>query len=130
MGSRRVVKVLELPEDMAHFKFRHGYHRPVVQFIMDWNDQPERRVEMLCGGKEPVGKVPSDLVLIAAVVHGLCDRDGIAVPEWVASHRLRPPITMSRQPADSEWGRWVVSQAPPVCFEHGVFFEAEMLSAT
>ncbi len=77
-----------------------------------------------------VGEVPGDLVLVATIVHGLCDRDEIAVPERVVSRRFRPPIIMSRRPVDSQWRRRVTSQAPPVCFEHGVLFEAEMLSAT
>lgn len=96
---------------------------------MDWNDAPGLRSEMLCGGAAPTGVVEADLALIAAVVHGLCDRDGFPTPEWVAAHSLAVPVTMSGQPADSEWGQWVVSQAPAVCSEHGVYFEADMLSA-
>ena len=129
MSSRRVVDVLGLAPVMAHPDFHHGRHRPVVQFIMDWNCQPELQGEMLCEGAAPSSEVAADLALIASVVHGLCDRDGIAVPDWVREHRLTTPITMSGQPAESEWGQWVVSQAPAACAEHGVYFEADLLSA-
>ena len=129
MGSRSVLTVRDLPEAMDDWRFRHGRFRPVVQFIMDWNDQPQRRAEMLCGGVAPRGGTDGDLALVAAVVHGLCERDGIGVPEWVWSQRLESPVTMSGRPADSDWGRLVVSQAPPVCADHGVFFEADLLAA-
>ena len=129
MGLRSVLMVRDLPEAMCDPQFRHGRFRPVVQFIMDWNEQPQRRAEMLCGGEAPPGGTPGDLALLAAVVHGLCERDGIGVPEWVWSQRLDSPMTMSGRPADSEWRRWVVSQAPPVCKVHGVFFEADLLAA-
>ncbi len=129
MGMRSVLTVQDLPEAMCDPQFRHGRFRPVVQFIMDWNDQPQRRVEMLCGGAAPPGGTSGDLALVAAVVHGLCERDGIGIPKWVWAQRLDSPMTMSGRPADSEWGRWVVSQAPPVCKAHGVFFEADLLAA-
>lgn len=129
MGPRSVLIVRDLPEAMNDWRFRHGRFRPVVQFIMDWNDQPQRRAEMLCGGVAPRGGTDGDLALVAAVVQGLCERDGIGVPEWVWSQRLESPVTMSGRPADSDWGRWVVSQAPPVCADHGVFFEADLLAA-
>ncbi len=129
MALRSVLTVQDLPEAMCDPQFCHGRFRPVVQFIMDWNDQPQRRVEMLCGGAAPPGGTPGDLALLAAVVHGLCERDGSGVPEWVWSQRLDSPVTMSGRPTDSDWGRWVVSQAPPVCKVHGVFFEADLLAA-
>ena len=81
MGQRSVLKVRDLPEAMDDPRFRHGRFRPVVQFIMDWNDQPQRRAEMLRGGAAPRGGTSSDLVLVAAVVHGLYERDGIDVPK-------------------------------------------------
>ena len=124
-----MLSVLDLPSEMDHTKSGRGRFRPVIQYIMDWNGLPARRTEMLAGGEPPTGNTPSDLALIAAVIHGLCARDGVPVPDWVASHRLSPPATMTGRPLDSDWGRWVVSQAPQVCFDHGVFFEADMLSA-
>ena len=127
MRAVRVINVLELPGEMSHPKCQPERFRPVVQFIKDWNAAPAQRQEMLCGGQAPTGGRAADLALVAAVVHGLCVRDGVAVPGWVASHRLADPITMSGRSVDSVWGRWVASQAPAVCSQHGVFFEADTL---
>ena len=128
MRAVRVISVLELPGEMGHPQCQPERFRPVIQFIKDWNASPAQRQEMLCGGAAPEGGLPRDLALVAAVVHGLCIRDGFEVPEWVGSHRLSAPITMSGRPLGTEWGMWVVSQAPPVCSEHGVYFEAETLT--
>ena len=58
MGLRSVLTVRDLPEAMCGPRFRHGRFRPVVQFIMDWNDQPRRRAEMLCGRGGSPGRHP------------------------------------------------------------------------
>ena len=101
MGPRSVLTVRELPEAMDDWQFRHGRFRPVVQFIMDWNDQPQRRAEMLCGRVAPRGGTDGDLALVAAVVHGLCEREyrcpgvglvaalGVSGDDVGASGRLR-----------------------------------------
>ena len=95
-----------------------------------WTGTTSRSGGQRCyaAGRFPGGGTPGDLALVAAVVHGLCERDGIDVPKWVLSQRLDSPVTMSGRPADSDWGKWVVSQAPPVCADHGVFFEADLLA--
>ncbi len=96
-GRGWLLSILWSSGDTARFGFRHGHrrphghHRPAVRFATDRNDQPERRVEIPCGGKEPVGKIPDDLVLVATIAHCPCDRDEIAVPEWVGS--LRPRLS-------------------------------------
>lgn len=123
-----MINVLELPGEMAHPKCQPERFRPVVQFIKDWNGVPDRRLEMLCGGLAPQGGRRHDLAVIAAVVHGLCARDGVDVPDWVGSHRLVEPRTLSGRSLDSDWGRWVASQAPSVCSVHGVYFEAATLA--
>jgi hypothetical protein len=123
----RVINVLELPVEMGHPKCQPERFRPVVQFIKDWNGVPNRRLDMLCGGVAPQGGL-HDLAVIAAVVHGLCVRDGFAVPEWVSSHQLAEPMTLSGRTLDTDWGRWVASQAPAVCAVHGVYFEAATLA--
>lgn len=123
-----MITVLDLPGEMSHPKCQPERFRPVVQFIKDWNGAPAQRLEMLCGGQAPEGRSPNDLALVAAVVHGLCARDGVAVPDWVGGHRLAEPVTMSGRPLNTDWSRWVASQAPGVCTEHGVYFEADTLA--
>ncbi len=123
----RVINVLELPSEMGHPKCQPERFRPVVQFIKDWNGEPDQRLEMLCNGVAPQGG-PHDLAVIAAVVHGLCARDGLDVPDWVGSQRLTEPMTLSGRALDTDWGRWVASQASSVCSVHGVYFEASTLA--
>ena len=66
---------------------------------------------------------------IAAVVHALCDRDGIAVPEWVYRCRLDPEIILWNVPFDSAFATRVRASAPRVCAAHGVWFSADLLDA-
>ena len=69
-----------------------------------------------------------DLARIAAVVHALCDRDGVAAPGWVSRHRARRPIGIvaSFDPG-SEYGRAVLADAPEACAVHGVWFDQTMI---
>ena len=64
-----------------------------------------------------------DLARIAAVVHALCDRDGVDVPDWVWKHRCGRPIGLvaSVNP-ETQWMRSIVD--PPVaCAYHQVWFD-------
>ena len=64
-----------------------------------------------------------DLTRIAAVVHALCDRDGVPVPSWVWAHRSRRNIAMtaSRRRVSSLWT--LHSNAPDACAYHRVWFD-------
>ena len=64
-----------------------------------------------------------DLTRIAAVVHALCDRDGVPVPGWVWQHRSRRDIGLiaSRRRASSWWLR--NNNAPAACAYHRVWFD-------
>ena len=53
-------------------------------FVNHWALHPERRPAMCAAA--PSGPNRLDLVRIAATAHALCDRDGVAVPEWVWAH--------------------------------------------
>lgn len=98
--------------------------RPLFQFIADWDWLPHRRVEML-EGSPPENSDPFLLAATASVVHALCDRDGIEPPEWTETAYLAEEHTLSGIPADTPFGRFVKSKAPPACAEHGVYFESE-----
>ena len=43
---------------------------------------------------EPESASADESCRIAALVHALCDRDGIAVPDWVLAHRSDRPIPL------------------------------------
>ncbi len=64
-----------------------------------------------------------DLVRIAAVVHALCDRDGVPVPDWVWQHRSRHDLGF----CSSRWSvssLWVENpEAPAACAYHKVWFD-------
>ena len=103
--------------------------RPLIQFIDDWNSKPRCREEMLAG-EPPQDADPFLLAATASVVHALCDRDGLPLPSWAKSVKVSPESTLSGCSLDTAFGKAVKSSAPPVCEQHGVYFEAELLNST
>ena len=69
-----------------------------------------------------------DLARVAAVVHALCDRDDVDVPDWVWRHRCRRPVgvPVSLDP-ESRYGRAVLVDAPDACAYHRVWFDHSMI---
>ena len=66
----------------------------------------------------------NDLARIAAVVHAMCDRDGVEVPGWVWKHRCRRPIGIVESLVlDSPYAREVLADAPEACVYHRVWFD-------
>ena len=119
------ASVTQLPALMAGRPARDRA-RVLIQFIKDWNYWILDRSEML-DGEPPPGGDPFDLACIATVVNALTHRDSDVVPSWVHRYRSVSPRLITGVAADSDYGRLVVAEAPPVCAAHGVFFEAEML---
>ncbi len=64
-----------------------------------------------------------DLARIAAVVHALCDRDGVDVPGWVWKHRSARPIGLIPLDLESLYAREVLTDAPEACAYHRVWFD-------
>lgn len=100
--------------------------RPLLQFIADWNNFPDRRDSMLSGS------LPEDCdenyaAAIAAVVHGLCSRDDYLMPAGLANRKASEDILISLDTADSEYGKRIRSEAVDVCWQHRVFFTADTL---
>ena len=71
-----------------------------------------------------VGPRRHDLARIAAVVHALCDRDNVPVPNWVWAHRSKHPIGMTEHStlASSKYLRNNID-APDACGYHQVWFD-------
>lgn len=123
---RRFDSVADMPALMAEPTSR-GQFRPLIQFVMFWNHRPELRAKML-EGPPPDGADRFHLASIASVVHCLCARDGLPVPEWVHLYRVVPERTLSGRPVTSDFGRLVKAAAPPQCAHHGVYIEPEVLA--
>lgn len=115
----------ELPEAIAEVQIGMKT-KPLVQFIMDWNHFPQDREEMLSGELPP--DCPTDhAAAIASVVHALCDRDGYELPQCLKGRQADSDITISLHPVNTPFTRKVRDKSPDICFEHKVFYEAEML---
>lgn len=66
-----------------------------------------------------------DLARIAAVVHALCDRDGVPVPDWVWLHRSRRAVGLTdRSPMGSRRNNILRRSAPEACAYHRVWFDS------
>ena len=57
----------------------------------------------------------------------MLDRDGGAVPTWVAEARASEDITTCGAAATSPFGRRIVEESPPTCAQHRVYFDGALL---
>lgn len=114
----------DLPELMADSGFL-TLTRPLSQFIADWNTWHFMREEMIAAKPECEMFY---LARIAAIIHALCDRDKVPVPDWVWEEKLpEPEIIVPRISSDSDWGALIISEAPQVCEYHNLYFQPDML---
>ena len=121
------MTVMELAAEMVDPIWRDA-DRPLIQFIMNWRQRPEQRLAVLAGPPpENIDEVVA--AKIAAVVHALCDRDGLEVPSWVHRCRLDVGIGLFGVPLDTPYGEGVCRRAPRTCAQHGVWFGTDMLNA-
>lgn len=121
------LTVPALAAEMLDPSWRHA-DRPLVQFVMDWRRFPDQRPIMLAEDP-PAGIDRVIAAKMAAVLHALCERDGLTAPGWVHRHRLDPGIGLFGVPLDSPFGDTIRRRAPRVCAAHGVWFGADMLDA-
>ena len=128
--ARPYVVAGELPAAMAIPEGRGAGYWPVLQFIKDWNNQPESRELMVTGGL-PEDTDATTAAKIAAVIHALCERDGHPVPPWVPQARspVEVPLVAAAE-LESPYGQRLRRAAPAVCRHHRVYFSAVTLEST
>ncbi|MDE0699675.1 MAG: hypothetical protein OXH61_03005 [Acidimicrobiaceae bacterium] len=106
-GRGRIVELRELCKQWAHADHAHR-----VAMIAE----PPRRFRWW----HRVTRRREDLARIASVVHALCDRDGVPVPDWVWEHRARKHRGLSEHSS----GFYIHDKgAPRSCEYHRVWFD-------
>ena len=125
-SAYRRVRASDLPAIMTPGSPRP--HVPLTLLVKEWDYFPEDRTAMI--EEEPEGPDPDDLCRIAAVVHALCARDGIPIPDWVRRHRSEVPLAWDRSCVMHGfiWER-TVKNAPPACEYHNVWFDYQFISS-
>ena len=125
----RAVVAADLPACMARNDGR-GRIVELVQLCKNWAHWPDRREAMIAVPPKRLRWwhrwTPRryDLARIAAVVHALCDRDGVDIPDWVWEHRADQPLTFQgREASPSQWQTYLQGIAPPACAYHNVWFD-------
>lgn len=104
-------------------------------FVACWAQNPDSREAMIADPPKPgwrwVRGRRRDLARIAAVVHALCARDEVPIPQWVWEHRSPEHISMSsrsealfgpppKEDPRTDWRYW---DAPDACNWHRVWFD-------
>ena len=106
---------------------------PYTQFCMDWNYYTEnsRREQILEEDIRGVGD-ETDLPAIASVLHGLCERDGLArlLPDYLLKAKADEEWLLCGEPVDTDWARGVRDGALHLCWEHNIFYEENILYST
>ena len=98
----------------------------LVQFATDWNRSTGAERRALLAPPGPGGSIRA-VAVVAAVAHALLDRDGEAVPPWVAAARASEDITTCGAAVTSPFGRRIVEKSPPTCAQHRVYFDGALL---
>ena len=131
--ARPALCAADLP---AHFAVGDGRNGLVAlrEFVKRWACFPQERPIMIAEAPlrqrwhDRLTSRRHDLVRISAVVHALCDRDGVAVPGWVHKHRSRRPIGLAASlDPTTEWARVALADAPSACAYHDVWFDQAMI---
>ncbi len=132
-AARPALCAADLPAHLAAGD-RRGGAVALRELVKRWACFPQQRPMMIARAPrrhrwfDRFTSRRHDLVRISAVVHALCDRDGVAVPGWVYKHRSRRPlgVVASFDPA-TEWGRVALADAPSACAYHDVWFDQAMI---
>lgn len=131
----RLLRACDLPEWIVRDDGR-GRVVAVRQFVKDWAaSDPLRREQMIADAPRRwrwwhrVGPRRFDIAKISAVVHSLCDRDGVELPGWVRRHRASRPVPLTDGCLKTTpWTTQLMAEAPAACAAHNVWFDARSLN--
>ena len=133
MVARPALCAADLPTHLAAGDGRNGLVA-LREFVKRWACFPQQCPMMIAQAPrrhrwyDRLTSRRHDLVRISAVVHALCDRDGVAVPAWVYKHRSRRPIGLATSlDPTTEWARITLADAPSACAYHDVWFDQAMI---
>ncbi len=100
---------------------------PLGALVREWEWWPHERAVIVAD--EPCRGGRRRLCRIVAVVHALCDRDGVPVPVRVWDHRWHEPIAWTGELA-AEGPLWerMVAHAPTACAWHNIWFGVDFIS--
>ena len=132
-AARPALCASDLPAHLAAGD-RRGGAVPLRELVKRWACFPQQRPMMIAQAPrrhrwhDRLTSRRHDLVRISAVVHALCDRDGVSVPGWVYKHRSRRPIGLAASlDPTTEWARIALADAPSACAYHDVWFDQAMI---
>lgn len=132
-AARPALCASDLPAHLAVGDGRNGLVA-LREFVKRWACFPQERPMMIAQTPrrhrwyDRLTSRRHDLVRISAVVHALCARDGVAVPNWIYKHRSRRPIGLAASlDPTTEWARVALADAPSACAYHDVWFDQAMI---
>ncbi len=119
LQPRRRMRAADVPEALSWVDASpfHGFSL----LIKEWHWWPDEREAMVAD--RPVGTNHEVLCRVAALVHGLCDKDEVAVPGWVFDYTSTEPLTLAAMlPNEGPLWERMLAEACDACRYHNVWF--------
>lgn len=97
-------------------------------FVQYWNNTTDEGRWRMAKAVMPANDLPSEeIAAAAAVLHGLCAKDGIDIPEWVLEAKADRPACLFTGPQENEELPRLLAESAEVCAGHNVFYEEHFL---
>ena len=133
--TRALITAADVPMWMARDDKR-GRVVELRLLVKNWASFPDRRFSMIQEAPRRhrwfhrFTSRRRDLPRVAAVVHALCERDGMDPPAWVWEHRSPKHIAVTDDVSlGTAYGKLLRADAPDVCSYHRVWFSQAMLES-
>ena len=97
-------------------------------FVQYWNNTTDEGRQRMASAEMPEAYLdPEDLAAAAAIVHGLCARDDIEIPNWASHAKADRPVCLFTGPKEDSTVPRLAAQSAFVCAEHNVFYDETFL---